>query len=267
MNLKTEQIDAKYWVKTRNSLDGSQYFLYWTGSIYSLVTNEPKQLLFKIIGMNASRCLLKEENVWDFVSREVNYYLDPQTNQILHSWNNPWTQEKITVMHVANSPVQDLYRGKVPVVIDGDKTTFVFDLFPRYPNPLATEERFLEYSSDPIYQAAELFKITVSTQDLFDEEKNSVDISILTWDRVGSWLPWMKMGSLSGSLLYSSVGFKVKNFIDLPQLLQNEIVKVIPIYQNAPEVRIDTQNMTSWRYFQKHFDAYLAGKEFPLAEE
>ena len=44
--------------------------------------------------------------------------------------------------------------------------TFVFDLFPNSPNPLAEDVRFVDYSPNPIYQAAELFKLTVPTAEL-----------------------------------------------------------------------------------------------------
>jgi len=264
-----EEFDAKYWVKVRSSLDAKPTFITWSGSIYSFMPDEPKKRLFKIVGMSVSRCIANEDNSWDFTSRELTYYLDPITGEILHKWENPWTGEILPVVHVANNPVQGRFQGTVPAKREGEITTFSFDLFSSYPNPLAEDERFIEYSPNPTYQAAELFKLTVPTQDLLDPEQTSISEMILSWDRIGPWVPWMKMGNKAGQLIYSTSGLKVNSFNDLPELLQEEINNYVPLYKDAPKSQLDQENMTSWKYFKQHFAAYQAGYQFPLpvAEE
>jgi hypothetical protein len=267
MVVKIQEFDALHWVKTRSSLDSTEStFLTWTGSIYAFTPGEKKKLLFKILGMSVSRCILIEEGVWDFTSRELTYYLDPQTSQVLHKWENPWTGETVSVMHVANSPVQGHFKGKFPAPVEGDSTTFVFDIFPTYPNPLAEDSKFVQYSPQSIYQAAELFKLTVPTADLWNPDKQSVSQLRLSWDRIGPWLPWMKMGTTPGHLIYSAYGNKVSSFTELPQLFQDEITNRIPSYKDAPTSFLDVEDMTSWLYFQQNFEAYLAGEIFPLPE-
>jgi hypothetical protein len=261
-----QEFDAKDWVKVRSSLDGSQTFLTWTGSIYAFVPGEQKKRLFKILGMSVSRCIANEGSSWDFTSRELTYYLDPNTGEILHKWENPWTGEILPVIHVANNPVQGHFKGSFPAQVDGDITTFVFDLFPTYPNPLAGDTRFLDYSPNPNYQAAELFKLTVPTEDLHNPERTSVSRLNLSWDRIGPWVPWMKMGSKAGNLIYSAFGSKVNSFTDLPKLLQDEINTRVPSYKDAPQSPLDQEDMTSWTYFKQHFEAYLSREIFPVAE-
>ncbi|AFZ57210.1 DUF1838 domain-containing protein [Anabaena cylindrica FACHB-243] len=259
-----QEIDAQQWVKTRSSLDSNEStFLVWTGKIYSFVPGEKRQLLFKIIGMSVSRCILTAEGRWDFTSRELTYYLHPETDEILHKWENPWTGETVSVMHVANSPVQGKFKGKLPVQVEAENTTFIFDIFPHYPNPLAEDPQFIEYCPSPIYQAAELFKITVPSADLVNSELTSVTELQLSWDRIGQWLPWMKMGTRPGYLIYSATGSKVGGFTELPPLLQEEINTRVPLYKQAPNAFLEGEDMTSWLYFQKHFPAYLAGETFP----
>ena len=260
-----QEFDAKDWVKVRSSLDGRQIFLPWTGSIYAFVPGESKKRLFKIVGMNVSRCIADTDNSWNFTSRELTYYLDPSTGEILHQWKNPWTEETLTVVHVANNPVEGYFKGTFPAYVNGDITTFMFDLFPAYPNPLAEDPRFADYSPNPTYQAVELFKMTVPTADLLNPETISVSQLFVSWDRIGPWLPWMKMGNKAGHLIYSATSVKVNGFTDLPQLLQDEINTRVPLYKNAPKAPLDG-DMTSWTYFQKHFEAYLAGERFPIPE-
>ncbi|MBE9227934.1 DUF1838 domain-containing protein [Phormidium sp. LEGE 05292] len=262
---RVKEFDTKEWVKVRSSLDGNQTFLTWTGSIYSFVPGEKKKRLFNIVGMSVSRCIANDDETWDFTSRELTYYLDPQTDEILHKWENPWTGETVTVVHVANSPVEGHFKGKFPGQVNGEITTFVFDLFPTYPNSLAKDESFSDYSPQETYQAAELFKLTVPTKDLENPDTVTVSEMFISWDRIGPWLPWMKMGNRVGNLIYSACGLKVKEFTDLPQLLQDEINTRVPLYKNAPKSPLD-DDMTSWTYFKKHFEAYLAGERFPIPE-
>ena len=261
------EFEARDWVKVRNSLDGQQAVLIWTGAIYSFIPEEKKRKLFNIVGMSVSRCIDRGNDSWDFTSRELTYYLDPKTSEILHRWQNPWTGETLPVMHVANNPVQGLFKGKFPAKVDGDITTFAFDLFSHYPNPLGGDERFAEYSPNPTYQAIELFKLTVPTQELQEPDRTSVSNVILAWDRIGPWVPWMKMGNKAGQLIYSASGSKVDRFSDWPQLLQDEVTHRIPLFKEAPkEFREEREDITSWIYFKKHFDAYLAGERFPIPE-
>ncbi|WP_017655538.1 DUF1838 domain-containing protein [Fortiea contorta] len=265
MVAQTQELDALHWVKTRSSLDPTEStFLIWTGKIYAFVPGEKRKLLFKILGMSVSRCLSTEEGSWDFTSRELTYYLDPETDEILRKWENPWTGEKLTVIHVANDPVQGHFRGKFPVQVEEENTTFVFDIFPTYPNVLAEDPQFAEYSPSKIYQAAELFKISVPTADLWDSTLTSVSQLKLSWDRIGQWLPWMKMSDRPGHLIYSTTGKKVAGLTDLPPLIQQEINTRVPLYKSAPTSFQEGEDMTSWLYFQKHFDAYLAGEIFPI---
>ncbi|HEY9826260.1 MAG TPA: DUF1838 domain-containing protein [Stenomitos sp.] len=267
MAIETRDFEAKYWVKTRSSLDPNQStFMVWSGSIYAFIPGEKRNRLFKMLGVSVSRCIPITENSWDFTSRELTYYLEPETGEILHRWDNPWTQESLTVVHVSNNPVQGCFKGTLPALVSGDQTTYVFDLFTTYPNPLATEPKFAEFSPNPTYQAAELFKISVPTEDLLNPDVVSVSNVQLCWDRIGPWVPWMKMGDRPGHLVYSAYGHKVEGFDELPPLLQDEMNGRMSLYKTAPQSLLDDADMTSWLYFQKHFDTYLRGERFPLPE-
>ncbi|MBT9312809.1 DUF1838 domain-containing protein [Leptothoe kymatousa] len=263
-----EMFAAREWVKVRNATTEEESFLTWNGAVYAFIPGQPKHHLFNIVGMNVSRCLDNHDESWNFVSRELSFYLDPKTNEILHRWQNPWTGETVPVIHIANSPVQGRqpYAGEYGANVDGDFTTFAFDLFSTYPNPLAGDDRFLDYSPQEIYQAVELFKLTVPTKALRDPSITSISPVILGWERIGPWVPWMKMGSHPGHLIYSASGRKLAGFEELPGLLKEQIQDRIPVYRHAPKSSFSTDNITSWRYFKKHFEAYLAGKEFPLPD-
>jgi Protein of unknown function (DUF1838) len=264
MFAETREFSATQFVKTRCTTDGTPSFLAWSGYLYSFMPNEPKRKLFQIVGMSVGRCIDKGDGAWDFTSREVQLYLDPKTGEIIRHWQNPWTGEMLPVVHVANSPIQGTFRHNIPAEVEGDTATFIFDLFGHYPNPLADDPKFAEYCDRPMYNSVELFKLAVPIADLEDSTTTTVSKLVLSWNRVGPWLPWMKMGQREGNLIYSASGKKVKDFNALPEILQREIETRVPMFKNAPSEKIEGEEMTSWQYFKLHFDAYQQGATFPI---
>jgi len=266
MFAETREFSPTQFAKTRCTTDGTASFLAWSGYLYAFTDDAPKRKLFKILGMSVGRCIDKGDGVWDFTSREVLLYLDPETGEMLRHWQNPWTGEMLPVMHVANSPIQGTFRRNIPAEIDGDTATFIFDLFAQYPNPLADDPKFAEYCDRPTYNAVELFKLAVPIADLEDANTTTVSKLVLSWNRVGPWLPWMKMGQRDGHLIYSAHGKKVHDFNALPPILKKEIETRIPLFKDAPLEKIEGAEMTSWQYFEQHFDVYLQGATFPVIQ-
>lgn len=266
MAYTTQTFENTALVKMRCATDGSQSILTWKGSIFAIIPGKPRQRLFHIIGVSLGRCEKNEEGIWELATRELTYYLHPETHEMLHTWRNPWTGEEVTVMHVANNFVGGRFQGDFPAEVEGDNATFLFDLFPTYPNPLAGDERFRDYSPQPTYQAAELFKFTVPLPDLLNPHRSTVSWLILSWDRLGPWLPWMKMGDRLGNLIYSACGRKINRLDELPPLLQSEMNTRMPLYKEAPPIGSNQKDMTSWLYFRQHLDAYLRGDRFPIPE-
>jgi hypothetical protein len=115
-----------------------------------------------------------------------------------------------------------------------------------------------------MYNSVELFKLAVPIADLEDPKATTVSKLVLSWNRVGPWLPWMKMGQREGNLIYSASGKKVKDFNELPAILKKEIETRVPMFKDAPSEKIEGEEMTSWQYFKLHFDAYQQGATFPI---
>lgn|GEM_PF-340550 len=261
-----QSLGTSEFVRTRCSADGKNTYIEWSGSVYAFVPQEKQRKLFNIMGMNVARCFQNPQKQWVLTSRELNFYLDPQTNQVLNRWRNPWTGEEVAVVHVANNPVQNSLEGEYPASKDGDQVTFTLDIPLTYPNILAHDPKFKDYSSEPLYQAGEFFKFMVPLQEITNTSSvTATDVSG-TWNRIGPWLPWMKMKGEPGQLVYSATMHKRLNFDELPPLLKQEITSRLPLYREAPSCFLAVKNETSWTYFQEHFDAYLKGAQFPLSE-
>ena len=91
------------------------------------------------------------------------------------------------------------------------------------------------------------------TAELLDPKITEVSQVILSWDRIGPWLPWMKMGNKPGQLIYSAQGLKIDSFSELPEWLQAEINNRLPLYKEAPERDFRKREYNFLEIFQATF--------------
>ena len=238
---------------------------HWTGETYSRVPGEPDRLLFRFEGMNVRQCVTVTDPVrgtgFRQVSREVLFYLDPSTGQILDEWKNPWSGETVKVLHIANDPVN--FRAPVfPVTADGKPyrsdievagehwwSTTTVPLF--YRNPLAGD--YQDYVGGT-YHATEMFNFFGRMSNLTSPKSHSADVDV-AWARLSDWLPWMKMRGRAGLLYFNGAGRKLDGYADLPAGMRAAIEARAPIYREPPPVDDQRPNETSWTYFRKQMEA------------
>ena len=195
-----------------STVDKQPVVYYWVGETFSRVAGEPDRKLFRFQGMNVRQCVTVTDPVrgvgFRQVSREVLYYEDPATGQIIDEWKNPWTGETVKVLHIANDPVN--FRGPIfPKGADGKPYqseiqtmgdqwwgTTTVPLF--YKNPLAGD--YQDYVGGT-YHATEMFNFFGSVANLTNPKTTSASVSV-AWTRLSDWLPWMKMRGRAGLHLF-----------------------------------------------------------------
>jgi len=223
--------------------------------------------MFNVEGMNIRQCTSVSDPErgagFKLVSREILLYKDPKTNEILKTWDNPWTGEEVEVMHVANDPVNftsyETGRDGKPAKFsghflgDGWHQTNTVPLF--YPNPLASE---FQSEIGGIYHATEMFNFFGDTDDLLDGSKNTAKVAV-SWERMSDWLPWMKMAGRDGVIYMHTAGRKVASWDAMPDTMKNEIRSHYPEYVSAPPADDARKNVTSWEYYKsvKHGEVEL----------
>ena len=242
-----------------STVDGEPITFYWNGYAYSRRQGEADRRLFRVEGMNVRACVEVEHPEYGtgyrLVSRELLLYLDPETNEILSTWDNPWTGETVDVLHVANDPVNSRapsfpngprgparFRGE----IQGDdfwQTTTV-PLF--YPNPLGGD---YEAEIGGTYHATEMFNFFGSVENLTDPETTTADAEV-GWVRMSDWLPWMKMQGREGVIYFHTAGTKLESWDALPEFFKEEIAEHYPEYDQPPPLDDDRENVTSWIYYR-----------------
>ena len=252
-----------------STTDDAPAVFAWSGDVYARRMGERDRLLFRVEGMNVRACApVTDEARGDgfaLVSRELLLYLDPETNEIIDQWENPFTGETNTVLHVNNDPVNfEMYetgRDGAPTtwpgVINGDlwyqRTTV--PLF--YPNPLGGA---YQREVGGTYHATEMFNFFGDTRSLL-RRRGEADVHV-GWVRISDWLPWMEMGGREGTLYFHTAGAKVDGIGALPEVMRTAIAERYPRYAGPPPRGDDRENVTSWSWYK----AIKEGGEPPLAE-
>jgi len=255
---------AETFVKIRCSIDGSDTFYTWQGSIYSYMKQTDQVHLLDFIGYNVARCE-KIDGVWQLITRELSYYLNPKTKERLSFWDNPFTNETVNVMHVANDPVNNEVYPTLLTQLTADTAVINQDVPLFYPQPMHGNLSYWPYGGlYEYYEGGEFFKFYFSLADL-KTAKYAVEDVAISWTRVSQWLPWMKMGKIEGGVFYSCVGGRAKDLSGMPEWLQEDVYERLPLYTHAPRsFNPEEPNESSITVFMENFDEYLAGAEFPL---
>jgi hypothetical protein len=246
--------------------DGKPTIHWWRGSMLSRVPGERDRHLFDVQGMNIRQCGTFRDPVrgtgYRSVSREVMLYLDPQTQQVLRTWKNPWTGEEVEVIHVANDPVNmpaptfargadgTPHRFRGTFVKDKVWTSGEAPLW--YDNPLTGE--YQEYVGGQ-YQAIEMLNTYADAKLLLDRDVTTLPTTSISWARVSQWIPWMKMGGRSGMVVFTTVGKRVDTIEDLSEPLRSELKANYPAYLAPPPLDDARPNETSWTYIRRKIDA------------
>jgi hypothetical protein len=254
-------------LKLQADLSGEPVIGIFPGKAWLWIPGENNFEAFHTYGVGASRLEYNEaEQGWRFYHREVLLYRDPQTGEVLDTWDNPVTGHKVRVVHVHNDPVQRFYpleKGPFappyPYIVNGDNLVFQLDVFrPPVPgnNPL-TRADYPLHSQQDLYQTGELWAIDGSMQALNNPENTRVPCHT-AWTRISMWEPFFEMGNRPGVVIYHSQAFTTQNGVDdIDPQIRAYLGKNYPQfleYPHAPTEWGEGHQENHWTYAQKIID-------------
>lgn len=199
--------------------------------------NEKVRPLFDVEGFSFTRMLPLPDGSWRKLLREVVFYRDLETGKILETWRNPYTNEDVRVVPIANdpfnftisefAPAPPSYGGlnkeappRRPFLLDWQATpdgsvilNTRIDLF--YPNALKPD-KWVRESSGAMNRVSEYFTYYMKRADILDPRLTHIP-HLGSWSRITPWLPWMLMGQAPGNINYvTSFGSFDRGEADLP---------------------------------------------------
>ncbi len=256
LDLADSEDSLAAFAKMRCSLDPDETTIaWWYGTLFADFPDSAPQPLLGFEGFNACRMIPHEDGGFKMVTREVTYYQDLETGEIIETWDNPFTDETVEVFQVANDPVshQMPLAGRDyttwPWRQLGDQLMLTMNIPLTYPNPLQPDE-FPDESSGETYLASEHFTFFAPIDEINDPDIDST-ASSYGWARTGPWLPWMRMGQREGGLIYSGQGKKLRGgYEQLPEPIRAYTDEHFPEYRTAPDSYYGP-NATSWTEYRR----------------
>jgi hypothetical protein len=221
--------------------------------------------LFKSYGIGASH-VERVDDGWRFYHRELLYYMDPVSGEVISEWDNPFTGQRVEVLHILNDPVNRFYTTEGgpfafprPYEIYGDDLVFRVSFF-KFQESLMPRADYPVHSAHDMYQSAELWGISGRLSEVLDPAVTSASC-VTSWGRMSQWLPFMEMGDRPGSMVFHSHAYKLLGgAAELPADILAYTEKYHPKYLESPKTWVGlSDNRSQYSETKKEIDRRTDG--------
>ena len=239
------------------------------GLMYARIGNRRLMPLFGYVGTGVMQSRIDGDgNMW-IRGKETGYFTDLATGDILDTWNNPFTGEKVKVFNFYNPRMggkltaempkfsmgaasdeatlmnEGTHRadsGKVPFLLPfetyGNDLMLAWDYAHEYTNPV-TPEGWPRASTGPRINPSEHFTFNLSLAEMNDRSAPACRYTA-GFSRLSQWWPWMRMGghdlAETGMIFGRMFSHKgLKNRGDVPRKVLAYIDKHAPDYLEPPK--------------------------------
>lgn len=237
-DLTTAYGNVEAYAKITSNLDMKSTHYGWIdGHVMGVAPGGPIKTFCGFRGLGVTRLIpLEGEHGYRRLLREVVFYTDLETGEILEEMENPFTGEKVRVVPVANDPFNRIIRESElsrptfgglnadeklepkPFILNwqvyGDRLMAERHINLYYPNAL-DPKKWVRESAGPMNQVTETYVMNMSLKDLQNPDLTTVD-STTVWGRHTPWLPWMLMGQAPGHCLYSVMAASMHSLDEAP---------------------------------------------------
>ena len=270
-------------VKAR--MDGSvdpKKFIYGsvTGTVCGVRDNERVKPLMRFEVFSTIRMVPQANGSYQRLCREVVFYRDLATGKLLDQWDNPYTNERVRVVDVANDPFNyvisewfpdppsygGLNKEKPPRrpfllnwgLADEDTVTLETDIHLYYPSALRPE-KWPRETPGPMSRVSEMFRFFARRADVENPELDFIP-SHGVWSRITPWLPWMLMDQAPGHIVYLG-NMATRRTSDLhPRDVMQRVKERYPRYLTAPETWEEPSLSSLERYAREQTPAPARAK-------
>ena len=255
VDFKDPKWNRDTYARMDGDLDPAKEKVGWLkGTAYGVRDNEKVRPLFGVEGFSVTRIKQLPDGSWRRLLREIVFYRDLESGAILATWRNPYTNEDVRVVPIANDPfnftisdtvpqppsyggLQTEQRAPKPFLLDwsnGPDGTLIcrtgIDML--YPSALQPD-KWPRESAGPMNRVSEHFIYTIKRKDAENPRLTKLPLTG-AWSRITPWLPWMLMGQAPGHISYFTNFATMGSIAELPADLVAAARAVSPKYLSAP---------------------------------
>ncbi len=232
---------------------------YVTGTVMGVRDNEAVRPLFGFEVFSSIRVLKQENGDYQRLCRELIFYRDLNTGELMDSWRNPYTNEEVAVVDVANDPFNYVISDHFPdppsygglntekpprrpfirnwTLLNDDTVVLTSDIHLYYRNKL-DPAIWVRESAGPMNRVSELFRYSIRREDIENDALTHMPHTGV-WNRITPWLPWMLMGTAPGHIVYAGTFSSVPSVDSVPAPVAKRVRERFPQYTVAPEKWVD----------------------------
>ncbi|MEP2734780.1 MAG: DUF1838 family protein [Erythrobacter sp.] len=231
---------------------------WYSGIVQGVRPNEPVRDLMGFTGFSCTKLLPSLEGKdpgYRKVLREVGYYTDLKTGEVMDTWFNPYLEEEVKVVHIANDPfnfeltdyvpLPPSYGGlngeappKIPLQLNWERKGDFLGLAQRinlfYPAALQPS-KWPRESGSTFNRVTENFLYQMDWNAM--QAPNATVVKTTgSWNRITPWFPWMLMGQSEGHITYNCFMGSGDSLDLADQVALDYAEKTHPKYLSAPDV-------------------------------
>lgn len=257
LDLTTPRGNREAFARLQGNLDPSKTKYGWyTGKALGVRPGEQVRDLVGFTGFSTARLLPNDgpDGGYKKVLREVGFYTDLRSGEIIEEWVNPYFNETVKVVPIANDPfniritdfrpeaptyggLNAARRERQPLLLPWSRRGDALGLFSHinlfYPSALQPA-RWPRESGNPFAQVTEIFLYNINWADMQNRRKTSVEYNG-TWNRITPWLPWMLMGTTPGHIAYACYMGAYDDINRIDRKVLDYTARHFPQYLEAPD--------------------------------
>ena len=255
LDLRTGPGNALAMARLLGSLDPTATKYGWyTGRLRAVVPGAAVRDLMGFVGFSAARTLPRDaQGCYPLLRRECGFFADLASGAVLDTWQNPFTCERVEVVHIANDPVNQLISP-----LRSNERLYEQDVAQHAPEPyvlpwqLAGERAFVEVAShlwarnplDPAIWVRESAGAKIQISDMLTYACAIAELQDIAlpgvsyqgnWVHIRPWQPWMLMGAAPGHLIYHCFTGSATRLADVPAPISSLVEKRLPSFLTPPE--------------------------------
>ena len=254
IDLNTPEGNVLAYARIQGNIDPEATSYSWyTGRVTGFRPGEAGRDLMGIIGMGAVRMLpLDGDTGFQMLRKELGFFTDLATGAVIDRWNNPYLDEEVEVVHLANPAINASIRpyrqrqGLYEEIDEGGKGIPFILPWKLVGGRAMTEQHanlWVKNPMDPAIwkreSAGEQIRISdsntfnVAIEDLQNPALKKVQ-SFGNWTHQRPWQPWMMMGQEQGFIQYTCFTGSAAGLEEMPGQIVGLARERFPEFLTAP---------------------------------